>query len=958
MTHHLPVDTETQVKLKQVRSMTAISLDGRSEVTKELISEQISQVADLVQLDTTAYAEELDQLERELEAEFNVYVGNSSALSDDSDHVAWLGDASVSIRWDFWERYKLYLQYESGLPEKAIRSIDETTTDILARLENPSRPGKWDRRGLVVGQVQSGKTANYTGLVAKALDSGYKLVVILAGIHNSLRSQTQVRIDHGILGFDTRDTLRSDVVQNGGPIGAGKLGKRFLPVNSFTSSKEKGDFNRKVADNIGVIVGGNDPTVLVIKKNAHILNNLYSWATELRKEEDPETKRRIVKNVPILVIDDEADHASVDTSAPKRGQDEQDVDPTKINGLIRKFLDTFEKSAYVAYTATPFANIFISPDKDHADSGIDLFPRSFIVNLPAPSTYIGPTRVFGMNSSVGSVAESVEPLPITRPIDDYELWVPDGHKVDHRITEPIPPSLSEAILSFLIGGALRSLRGQGNKHHSMLVHVTRFIKVQSQVADQITESLESTKNRLLYGEGHNPELKSKILDLYRSDFKPTHSQLLNTSDISALVGEIFPEEDLLRAIVDVADKTKVYEMHGDSDDALNYDRAKDGLSVIAVGGNKLSRGLTLEGLSVSYYLRASKMYDTLMQMGRWFGYRNGYLDVCRLYTTRELISWYGAITYATEELQAEFDAMAATGRTPIDFGLKVRHHPDGLLVTSPSKLRHAKKIDVSFAGTITETTSLLDNSRDQNWLQLEQMIERMGPKTDEASGLRIWRGVGYEDVLDFLAGYSGDPAAIHSQPSILVDYIRSRNTENELINWTVAVAHVSKNDAFTATAAGMPFGPTIRATLTRTSFQGTTRYTFRRIGSPSHEVIDLNRDSDSAKWNRLLAETIRDWEASSRKNKSEKPPTRPSGLRERGARSPRDGLIIIYPIQVRKVQSDENKPEIEPGDVGRVPLLGYAISFPSSPNAKPVAYQVNSIYRMLEFGDEADWSEA
>jgi len=393
-------------------------------------------------------------------------------------------------------------------------------------------------------------------------------------------------------------------------------------------------------------------------------------------------------------------------------------------------------------------------------------------------------------------------------------------------------------------------------------------------------------------------------------------------------------------------------MHGDSDDALNYDRAKEGLSVIAVGGNKLSRGLTLEGLSVSYYLRASKMYDTLMQMGRWFGYRHGYLDVCRLYTTRELISWYGAITYATEELQAEFDAMAAMGRTPIDFGLKVRHHPDGLLVTSPTKLRHARKVDISFSGTITETTSILESSRETNWPQLESLIDGMGNPVRDASGLKVWRNAPADKILSFLSGYSSDPAAIHSQPSILTDYIKSRNADNELLRWTVAVADVKANSDRAFTAGQFSFGPTYRTPLAKAPYQGTTRYTFRRIGSPSHEIVDLRRDDDPTTWERLLDETTKDWQTSSRKNKADKAPTRPSGLRERAARDPKNGLIIVYPIQLKPREDEEGESQSLKPDENPVPLLGYAISFPSSANAKPVAFQVNTIFRMLEFGED------
>ncbi len=422
------------------------------------------------------------------------------------------GGPRPEIKWAFWERYERFMREQQGLPPASVTSVADTTDDILARLEAPDRPGAWDRRGLVAGQVQSGKTGNYIGLMTKALDSGYKLVVVLAGVHNSLRSQTQARIDEGILGFDTRKNLRFDQAEGSSMIGVGRVGGRFLPVNSFTSSKQNGDFNLGVARNIGVVVGGNDPIVLVVKKNKSVLTNLYNWATALRKETNPETGRPIVRGVPVLVIDDEADHASVDTNGPKRGQDANETDPTAINLLIRKFLDTFEQSAYVAYTATPFANIFISRDREHRVAGEDLFPRSFIINLPAPSTYLGPARVFGLQGGGPAATEQVDPLPIVRNVTDYDTWLPDGHKADASLQGDLPASLREAMLSFLLGGAVRRLRGQGTKHNSMLVHVTRFTKVQTQVADQVQATLEDFRDRLQFGEGNNPILRAAALD--------------------------------------------------------------------------------------------------------------------------------------------------------------------------------------------------------------------------------------------------------------------------------------------------------------------------------------------------------------------------------------------------------------------------------------------------------------
>ena len=934
--------------------MVIVRLDGTkqasNEITTDLIEEWVNKVAEFLGVDRSENADELQQLVRDLEADYNVYVGTWTSLADDWDHVQWLEDARPEIQWAFWDRYERFMRDRQGLPSASVKSVAETTEDILRRLESPHRPGAWDRRGLVAGQVQSGKTGNYTGLVAKALDSGYKLVVVLAGVHNSLRSQTQARIDEGILGFDTRKNLRFDQIEGNSLIGVGRIGGRFLPVNSFTSSKQNGDFSLPVAKNIGVVVGGNDPIVLVVKKNKSILTNLYDWATALRKETNPETGRPIVRGVPILVIDDEADHASVDTNGPKRGQDPKETDPTAINGLIRRFLDTFEQSAYVAYTATPFANIFISPDQEHRVAGEDLFPRSFIVNLPAPSTYVGPARVFGLQEDGTSAREQVDPLPIVRNVADYDAWLPDGHKSDATLGGDLPASLREAMLSFVIGGAVRSLRGQGKKHNSMLVHVTRFTKVQKQVADQVAEVIEDFRDRLQYGEGSNPVLRDAAHELFLRDHVPTTRELLDTDDVADLAAELPSFEDVWAEMAATATKTLVHTVNGSSQDALEYVDHPEGLSVIAIGGDKLSRGLTLEGLSVSYYLRASKMYDTLMQMGRWFGYRPGYLDVCRLYTTAHLVRWYAAITSATAELQSEFEAMAAIGRSPEQYGLRVRQHPDGLLVTSPSKLRHSTSIKISYSATISETISFAKRAAKENWAQLERLLTSLGASPVPAPGLKVWRGVAPDVVIAFLKDYVPDKAAIQTQPKAVIDYIQSRLADGELSTWTVALADVAAEDVVPKDLAGIHFGLTHRAPLELTL----DRYSIRRVGSPRHEIVDLDKGSEL--WGDLLQQTVKAWTESTRKNKSASAPTVPGGLFERLSRSPDKGLMIIYPLDPEparmklKGESAQSVPQIDPQETLDTPLVGYAISFPASDRAKPISYQVNQVFWEQEYG--------
>ncbi|KQZ67107.1 hypothetical protein ASD66_19135 [Nocardioides sp. Root151] len=925
--------------------MTIVKLDSaarsHTQLTTELINEWVTKIAELLGVGGPEFADDLETLVRALEADYNVHIGSWTSLADDGDHVPWLAEASDEIEWKFWERYERYLRDDQGFPAASTQRLGEITEDTLGRLEAPERPGAWDRRGLVSGQVQSGKTANYAGLIAKALDSGYKLVVVLAGVHNSLRSQTQARIDEAILGFDTRNALRFDQT-NGNRIGVGKLAGSFLPVNSFTSSSEKGDFNLSVAKNIGVAVGGNDPIVLVVKKNKSILTNLYKWATALKQEIDPDTGKAIVRGVPVLVIDDEADHASVDTNGPKRGQDPDEVDPSAINRLIRQFLTTFEKSAYVAYTATPFANIFISPDKEHDEAGKDLFPESFIVNLPTPSTYIGPARVFGLAQNVQSNIDEVRGLPIVRPVADYTGWLPDKHKSTATIGPDLPPSLRQAMLSFLIASAVRRLRGQVKKHNSMLVHVTHFTLVQQQVAAQIMDELSDMRDRITFGEGANPVLRTAAEELFASDHARTTNKILAMEDVAHLAGPVPEFAAVWEEMKTVANEAVVNTVNGTSEDALAYVDNPDGLTVIAVGGNKLSRGLTLEGLSVSYYLRASRMYDTLMQMGRWFGYRPNYVDVCRLYTTDTLVKWYTDITSAAEELQAEFDVMSATGRTPRDFGLRVRQHPDGLIISSPSKLRNATSVAISYSGALAETITFTSKGLQPNLDALANLITSIGPENaTETNTHDLWSGVPATEVLAFLNAYEPDPAAIRTQPKVLADYIARAVVEDELTSWTVAVANKQDpNDS--QEIASRLYGLTTREALE----SSTARFAIRRLVSPRHELVTLQ--TGSPEWTRLLAKTLEIWKAKNKGNTLAKPPTTPSPIVARHARDARHGLILIYPLDPAGPATGEFKNE------DGLPAIGYAVSFPRAINDVPIAYKVNQVFWDEQYGFDFD----
>lgn len=644
------------------------------------------------------------ELKKSLLSIYNVKVDTYQILEGRDARIPWLKEFKAECRseWLFWTRYKKYLAEQKHFAPEVIFQLDDLTDRILDKLFNPQRSDVIiNKKGLVVGQVQSGKTANYTGLICKAADAGFNLIIILAGIHNNLRSQTQTRIDEGFLGFDTQNTRAYNMNQTI-RIGVGLIpGFDKAIANSYTTSTERGDFTKQAANTAGFNFNNPQPIILVIKKNVSVLKRLYSWLKS-------QSTHDVIANKSLLLVDDEADNASINTS---RAGD----DPTAINGNICKIIKLFNRSAYVGYTATPFANIFIPLNKD------DLFPKDFIINLPAPDNYVGPEKVFGTSANPD---EDDDLLPIVFPVTDSDTFVPAGHKRDDPkpTIDDIPESLRTAIKCFIVTCAIRIARGQENKHNSMLIHVSRFQAWQNHLKEIIDRLFKYYKSEI---EANDPTMLEELRQIFEEDtpdyrsYRTITGEIIESPVLSRIDNKIRSHtwEEIRPLLYRAVQKIEVKSINGTSGDSLTYyDNEKNGISVIAIGGDKLSRGLTLEGLSVSYFLRASKMYDTLMQMGRWFGYRPGYVDLCRLFTSNELNEWYRHITLASDELREEFRYLAESGGTPENYALKVRTHPGQLQITSISKMRHTKNIQVSWAGRLVETYQLLPGSG----LQTEQ----------------------------------------------------------------------------------------------------------------------------------------------------------------------------------------------------------------------------------------------
>lgn len=601
---------EINQKIIKVAQELLLGEENKSDITLALIAQKIELAAALnakwrAAIDTTFVTDELIR-------RFSIWIGQDTTIKNEAGHVAWL-QASRKKDWRYWQRYSEWL--ERTLSFKAVEALDTTTNTILGLLEDPQRPGVWDRRGLVVGHVQSGKTGNYTGLICKAADAGYKIIIVLAGLHNNLRSQTQMRLDEGFLGYETQPLRDGDLRI----IGVGEIdGDLSIRPNYATNRSEKGDFVNAAARNLGV-TPEERPWLFVVKKNKSVLERLYRWIRDhVADQEDQQTGRKVVTRLPILVIDDEADHASVDTGEQvfdSDGNPDEEHEPTAINTRIRRILNSFTRAAYVGYTATPFANIFIHERGATREEGPDLFPSAFILNLAAPSNYVGPARVFGTWAG----DERVGGLPLTRTILDQDsksphtVWMPHSHKNGHVPLhdgmDSLPPSLVEAIDGFVLACAARCFRGQKTAHSSMLIHVTRFNSVQAEVRRQVETHVHHMRQRLARRIDHEDTL-ARLETLWNRDFVPTAEAMLKNEpnlDIPASPDWNSIERELTEVLQDI----EIRSINGSAKDVLDYsDQRTRGLKVIAIGGDKLARGLTLEGLTVSYFLRASKMYDT------------------------------------------------------------------------------------------------------------------------------------------------------------------------------------------------------------------------------------------------------------------------------------------------------------------------------------------------------------
>lgn len=654
----------------------------------------------------------------------------------------WLSEAS--LEWNFWSSYRELLRSE-GKSNDVIREHERVIDSALDMSGDPNLPGSWaPRKGLIMGNVQAGKTMNFIGLLNKALDAGYHTIIVLGGHMNELRKQAQIRIDEGLTGRDTSSFTVGTVLNTNRKIGVANVpsddtSKRPLP---FTSRNF--DVSQKSLDSIHAF--GAHPAVFVIKKNVRIMNTLSDFLETFDQVSG--------RDRPMILIDDEADYASINTKADKN-------DYAATNTAIKRLLGLFSKPTYVAYTATPFANVFI-PYSDTVSGELDddLFPSDFMLKMPIPPNYQGQDFFFPANTLIDE-APYVERI---KGVDDRTGWLPLKHKKDAEITD-LHPQLEEAICYFICVIAVRYSRGQIDCHNTMLVNVSRFNDVQFKVAGLVKNYLNNIQSAVAaFGS----------LDVAMAKSTSNHINRLYGVFIDNFPSETLTFESLLEILVENIDRVKVEMVNGlvprskENPMGLNYEANRgNGLWVIAIGGLKLSRGLTLEGLSVSFFLRNSLAYDTLTQMCRWFGYHPGFEKLCRIYLLNSSYEHYSTVAQSIRELYQELKWMELTpGSTPRDFGLKVRASDTALLITAKNKMGSGQRVDYNYrmwGEPVYYFRAYSDNTKNkENYSSVADFLKELNFKKDitkTSSGRSyIYKQVRYDDITS-LVGALNNPSS-------------------------------------------------------------------------------------------------------------------------------------------------------------------------------------------------------
>lgn len=702
----------------------------------------------------------------------NISIVKPQIFVDDGYHP-WLEKESKNIAWEYKKRFLKYLLKKKHWTLGNVANIDKVSDIILDHVANPKDERYFNVRGLVMGDIQSGKTANYTALINKAIDAGYKIIIILAGLTKELRNQTQKRLDLEVIGRVTSGP------KTGTSVGVGEFGSTSFKVEPITCTDDEkgyGELHKFFTQHI--LDENLTPVIAIVKKNTSVLSNLYKFLT--KSDEDCYEDRKL--KIPVMIIDDEVDQASVDT---KGGVNLSEASAT--NRWIRTIISSLNRCSYVGYTATPFANVFIDADKEN-----DLYPKDFILYMPPSKGYCGIKEYFGVDIEDDKDENADHSNDLFREIKDkeyYSLYGKNNIKVDTD-TLKLNESMQKAIRSYILSCAIKKSRNIFGPN-SMLIHVARYKNPSTTLKPLVEQFIGSLSLDISF------KYKKEIQvykDLWENDFKPVSQQRLG----SRFNDQWEKISNYIEPTINSIKLGRIKVLNGDSDDVLDYSSGSDG-DYIVIGGDKLSRGLTLEGLTVSYYWRRSRNYDSLLQMARWFGYRNGWIDVCRIYTSNAFLKDFITVGKVLERFKLDLTNMYNENLNPRDVGQRIMYSSN-LLPTSRNKMRNVTKLKVSFSNEIQQIITFDRKLIPSNFdYTLSYINNVLGEPTYVigSSGKLVYKNVGVEKILTYLNGYKECGSYYeYGQINIKnwISYIENLVAKGELKTWTVVVSSISGNE--------------------------------------------------------------------------------------------------------------------------------------------------------------------
>ena len=968
--------------LSQVRQQLRMFSENEKIIDENHVREVIDEIFDSFKKIWKPSEDMRSRLKSDLALDFFLeYTHQSTQFgsSDDQNHQEWLddnrkADIDQSVQWESFYEYVA----ENRTPQDLL-NLSRNADLILGKMEDPSRRGTWKSRSLVIGEVQSGKTENMLALCNRASAAGYRFIIILAGLSETLRIQTQERFDEGFIGAPS-----TGAVMKHGSIGVGKYRFKPLKIDCDTGAGPQNDWVASKREN-NIHPQPNGTVVLVIKKHTSMIDGIVK-NIDKKWEKNKEGK---VNHMPIMVIDDECDNASINM----RGDE-----PTPINKSIRKLLNKFTKYSYVGFTATAYANIFINHVTNNDEYGPDLFP-DYITLLSTPPSYCGFEKYFPQSDEYSEIEEKnpfidlisdnlaedekdqVDNFYLKRKVNGKLLkkrnlvfqksWLSPTHEPSWILNcnsknEELPDSLKSAIQHFILSCALKKIREISNPNiFSMMVHVSYYTDVQHQVINHILKYLKNFELNNVNYQKYENELK----DYFENSF----SKLIkNQNNIDQLPIKWVEIKNKLRGTIANIDiipmNNKIDRIFSNKDDAetarllkdiwedeyLNvsrYDEAKKrGSDCICIGGNQLSRGLTLTGLTVSYFLRTPKtmLIDTMTQMGRWFGYRGRYDDICKLYTSSYIYNNYREMNEIKDNLTAQLREMK--GASAREIGLYLVTQGGNIKPTRPGAMRNAESVTfkTNFSGAHPQQLKIDLKTNEKNRETVNQFLSEVDKSFKEVSSsfkqnqnCLVWEEVDTNIVVrEFLDKFKTPKAAHFLEKSSIShfhkEYIEEVSTNsNELRKWTVVFVNNGQSEIKdTLDFNGREFTATLR-TPSPSLESGQNPYTdwdgyydeknsnfdvypIKALTDTTFEEIDLLLRKHPNEWLKYENE-VKDWEKKKALDDNIRIPKRKLIKKWR---SPEYGLLLIYPIFPTR--------EIKRTDVKLTPYYCYALSFPIS----------------------------